>query len=118
MANRVTFVAGGAALSLPTHLDALDETLQAVTSTSRSLRRIILTNSGNAIAFAKLFSTATEAPTVATEVPDIVIGIPAGETLDVDLDGVIVPRLWMAATAESGAGATAPNAALVGALIW
>lgn len=121
MANRVTFVAGGAALSLPTMRDPLDETLQEVwdgTAGHRGLDRLILTNPGNAMAFAKLFWTADEAPTLSTDVPDYVVGIPAGETLEVGLENITVQRLWVAATSQSGAGAGAPNQDLVGALLW
>lgn len=218
--NVSTFVAGGAAAGM---LNALDETVQAVFAEAdgkRSLRRLCLTNTGNAIAHVKLMwsvrrwtatfdGTATDGdysltfthptlatagfaatverdttpasnsdlaaametavevatltddlinatvtadssnvltivtqrgvselaitasapapgtlvvadalPSLAADLPDIVIGVPVGGTIDVDLGGVVVPRLWMAATTESGVGATAPNADLTGCLVW
>ena len=55
-------------------------------------------------------------PVLTADLPDILIPVPAGETVRFDLQGVFVRRLWMAATAESGLGATAPNADVVGTL--
>jgi hypothetical protein len=56
-------------------------------------------------------------PVLASAVPDAIVTIPAGAMATLYLGERPVSRLWMAATAESGAGATAPSADITGFIV-
>lgn len=56
-------------------------------------------------------------PALATAVPDQIVTVAPGSPATIYLGDRPVNRLWMAATTESGAGNTAPNADLTGYLV-
>jgi hypothetical protein len=75
-----------------------------------------VTNPSAAVAYVKLFDLAEggSGPTLASADPDIVIGIPSGQSRFAPVPPwAFVDGLWLAATTEAGQGDTAPSVALV-----
>ena len=97
----------------------LTEAEVEITQDNVRLRKLVMHNPTAAIVFVKLWNDHADAVTVATDEPHKTCAINATTTFTFDFANEIFDRgLTMAATTESGAGASAPTAALDGYLIY
>ncbi len=98
---------------------AVDETEDNVSTAATTLHRIVVHNPGAAIAYLKLWNGVAAGITPASDAADILIGMPATSSLDVDLEGVRFPAgCCIGATVEPGVGATAPASDFVVTLFY
>jgi hypothetical protein len=79
-----TYSAPPAPVSLATLNSAASTNATVIKGSPGSLHSLVLSNNGGAAAFAKLYNKAT-APTVGTDVPVLVIPIPAAGIASLDL---------------------------------
>lgn len=59
------------------------------------------------VVYVKLFVTDTE-PTYASDAPNFVFAIPPNQTINIELENLYTPACYIQASADAGAGATAP----------
>lgn len=106
-------------VSIPVASFALGATEVDIRATRCTVRYAIVHNPGAATAYFKIWRDIAANVNPATDAPDISVGVAAGQTTTVWLgDSDCANGACMAATAEAGAGASAPSSPFVVTAFW